>query len=230
MNELKNFHNKRTSKVISKEFLNKKCSDKVIDKKTYINIFNKKSYLISKNKIKRKSIKHSSNYYIQKNTNNIKSSIFCFQNKILFLFWAFILIDATNSIISQKIKTKNVNRILQYSNVVTLTLIGNEYQKIIDSSYCPDKIYLNYIEITLEKGYIFINNSNLEENIITMIWNQKLDSFQNLFLDSSAIEIDLSEFDTSEITTMESMFENCYYLQFINFGNNFNTSKVKSMD
>ena len=89
--------------------------------------------------------------------------------------------------------------------------------------------YLNNIETTLEDGFIYIN-TNEEVNIIRLIWNVKLNNLKKFFLESSAIEIDLSEFDTSEITTMESMFDSCYYLQSENKYSKFVALDISNFD
>ena len=163
-----------------------------------------------------------------KNTKNI--FIYKFLNikfvninyKIIFILWSLILINTINCILSQK--TKKINRNLQNSNIITLTIIGNEYKNI--GSHCfPDNIFINDIETTIEEYETILTK---ETNIIKMIWNKKLDNCSNFFENSSAIEIDLSEFDTSEVTSMQSMFEYCPNLKYINFGN-INTSKVNNM-
>ncbi len=46
---------------------------------------------------------------------------------------------------------------------------------------------------------------------------------------SSLISLDLSSFNTSNVTNMEAMFQNDVNLENITFGDNFNTSKVKDM-
>ena len=45
----------------------------------------------------------------------------------------------------------------------------------------------------------------------------------------SLISLDLSSFDTRNVTNMKYMFENCSALESIVFGNNFDTSKVTTM-
>jgi surface protein len=43
------------------------------------------------------------------------------------------------------------------------------------------------------------------------------------------VQVDLSKFDTSNVRTMDSMFDGCENLKKITFGNNFNTAKVTRM-
>ena len=67
------------------------------------------------------------------------------------------------------------------------------------------------------------NNSylyNLEDegNIIKLKWNAKLNSCDNMFSGMKNItEIDISNFDTSEVTSMYLFFKECSKLKRINF-------------
>ena len=47
---------------------------------------------------------------------------------------------------------------------------------------------------------------------------------------SNIVEIDFTDFDTSEVNRMKCFFENCINLQKITFGNNFKTSLIDSMN
>ena len=65
-------------------------------------------------------------------------------------------------------------------------------------------------------------NCNFDEDInnITIIFNIKLESCENMFSGlSNIIEIDLSEFDTSNVLHMGYMFNGCINLEKIIFGN-----------
>ena len=56
-------------------------------------------------------------------------------------------------------------------------------------------------------------------------------SLRSLFLDCNYIQnINLSMFNTSNVTDMSMMFARCYNLTSVTFGNNFDTSNVQSMD
>ena len=46
---------------------------------------------------------------------------------------------------------------------------------------------------------------------------------------SGLTSLDLSSFDTSKVTDISDMFQNCYKLTSITFGNNFDTSNVTNM-
>lgn len=55
-------------------------------------------------------------------------------------------------------------------------------------------------------------------------------NFDDLFAGCVEIEyIDLSEFDTSKVVSMSSMFSNCWELQEVNFGNNFTTRNTGNL-
>ena len=72
---------------------------------------------------------------------------------------------------------------------------------------------------------------NLSEQInnITIIWNRIITKCNSMFLYLSNITyIDLSNFNTSQVTSMPSMFYGCSSLILLNL-NNLNTSQFTSM-
>ena len=149
------------------------------------------------------------------------------ENKDMISLFIF-LFNLINCVISEKIINQTDTR-----SIIDLKIKGKEFQKIIDSKPFPDLIYLNDNITTIDDfGNIFINNYNDNDNIInkvTLIWNQKINNCEYLFnFSTNIIEIDLSRFDTSIVTSMKSMFENCENLQFINFYG-VNTSSVVKM-
>ena len=102
-------------------------------------------------------------------------------------------------------------------------------QKVVGSKILPDEVYLNGKLTKINTyGYIAINKNN-DGNEITLVWKKKLDSCENLFKTCINIsEIDLSNFDTSGVTSMVGMFDQCQKLEHINF-ENINTSSVTNM-
>ena len=67
------------------------------------------------------------------------------------------------------------------------------------------------------------------ENNVTLIFEEQINSLKYIFSGCENIkEIDLSEFDFSNILNMDSMFKLCINLEKINFGN-IDTSKVEDM-
>ena len=131
-------------------------------------------------------------------------------NKIsMIYFYLFILYQI---FFSQFIKCCNIKIKLSFSYINLKTNRTNNI-KIYSDSYHgvkPDIItvnnMLNYTNPDIRNIY---NITNSEYNIsnITLIWNNPLNSTKNLFSDCKNItEIDLSNFDTSKVTEMESMF------------------------
>ena len=65
---------------------------------------------------------------------------------------------------------------------------------------------------------------------ISLRFENKISTCELMFRDlDNIIEVDLSDFDTSEVTSMRQMFSYCTKLEKINFGN-INTSSVENMD
>ena len=173
------------------------------------------------------SHKENIKFFPRKNSLNKKKDFT--RVKIMFILWTFIFISLINFITSQKI-IKN-NRKLQFENIINLIIEGNGKQYIINSGYIPDKIYLNDNIISInDDGSIFIDSLNSKEKSnITLIWNERINNLLSIFkYMTSIIEIDLSNFDSSEVTSMNSMFYSCRNLKSIYFGN-FNTSNVENM-
>ena len=101
--------------------------------------------------------------------------------------------------------------------------------KIINNTYVPNP---NEIRIGAEIKRTNIDTITVDdiENEIELIWNDKLTTTNSIFYSLEyIIEIDLSEFDSSEVTDMSLMFSNCIALKSINFGN-IDTSNVKDMN
>ena len=102
-------------------------------------------------------------------------------------------------------------------------------QQIFYSSFSPkpNNITINgNLQNTINSKY----NMNTPNSNITMIWNSKLKDCSYMFNECKQIvKINFSNFDSSEVTTMEKMFYNCRGLIKINF-KNFNTSRVKNMN
>ena len=169
----------------------------------------------------------------------------------MFSLWNFILINLIHFIFPEDL----INEI-EGRNYITIKIKGNNLQQIIGSTDYPDLIYVNgNITEIKDFGKIDIGDSK-EINEAILIWNNKLDSCDSLFKSSiNIIEIDLSNFDTSIVTSMARMFDDCKNLKNINLSNintssvinltsmfnncnsllsidlsNFNTSKVKFMD
>ena len=155
-----------------------------------------------------------------------RKKLITFQLNQLFLRF-FIFISLMKYIITENTENSYINNITSRNNIIYLTIIGNRKQKIINESYIPDIIYLNGIEIISDDGYISIDNKKI--NNVTLVYSNSFKTLDYMFSSiRNILEIDLSNFDTSNITSMVSTFETCTNLKYINF-NNINTSLVTDM-
>ena len=131
-----------------------------------------------------------------------------------------------------KILSNNKFHFTEYNNSkITLKLKGITQTEILNKDF-PNfdklkEVNINGISQTIKKyEYTF----NKTDNIIELIFEDYINNCENMFRDCSAItEIDLSNFDSSEVTNMCHMFSGCTSLTSINF-TYFRTSKVKQMD
>ncbi len=101
----------------------------------------------------------------------------------------------------------------KYLNI-TLKINGTGYQSIFYPSfitkYRPNCIYINGIQNYTITHIYYFNELN---NIVNAILDNPIDSCNNTFRDcSNIIEIDLSNFDSSNVTSMGWMFYNCWKL------------------
>ena len=115
---------------------------------------------------------------------------------------------------------------------ITLKVKGSGLQYILNPKFnesggiFPDEVLLNGNPQI--KG-IYSVNPLAEESNISLFWNNKLDSLNDMFRDCINItEIDLSKFDTSIVTRMSAMFYNCKSLKKVDFSN-FNSSLMTGM-
>ena len=125
-------------------------------------------------------------------------------------------------------KIYKIKHLSLYSEInITIKDIGN--QQILSSEFTsnPNNIYINDIlqNETLKQYYISKTYSN-----ISMRWNYQVTNCENMFRELSNISIiDLSNFDSSKVISMNYMFYECTSLISINF-KNFNTSSVINME
>ena len=157
--------------------------------------------------------------------NKNKRNLFYFGNNIIYFliiaFFVQIVLPNYNLDIIQ----------LKFSNI-TLKISGKGNKNILtsdnnfNSSYYPNIVYINgEQQDTIKNNYYF----NQTDNIAVLIWNNSINYCKCMFSGCSDItEIDVSNFDSSEVINMASMFRGCPKLSFINFSN-FNTSKVSEM-
>ena len=84
-------------------------------------------------------------------------------------------------------------------------------------------IYINGIKQSTINYSYYLNET---DNSVSLIWNNSIDSCFCMFYGCKDItEIDLSNFNTSEVTDMYNMFYGCSSLSSLDVSN-FDTSKV----
>ena len=153
-----------------------------------------------------------------------------FQNKFLIQLinrykriYLLIFINLIFSIIAK-------NRKLVPQNKIIIKINGTGTQNILyeEFEYPPSQILINGYPGVIEEGNT-INNLELIENNITMIWDEKLQDCTDMFSElTNLTEVDLSNFDTSEVVSMHNMFFDCINLKSINL-NNIVTSSLQNL-
>jgi len=113
---------------------------------------------------------------------------------------------------------------------ITLTIKGTGYRQMLyekkNESYYPNEVYINGDkQDSVNYGYYF----NETYNYVKLVWYSNIEDLSHMFVGCSDItEIDLSHFNTSEVTEIRGMFTDCISLTSLNLSN-FNTSKVTRM-
>ena len=136
----------------------------------------------------------------------------------IFLFITIIIFKYTKESYLRKI-----NKV----SIITLTINGTGEQYILNEEFvtAPSEIWINDKLENQTENYKY--NLIKVENNITLVWNNISDCSNMFFnLDSIIIDINLSQFDTSCVTTMKNMFGYLSYITSLNL-DNFNTSSVK---
>ena len=154
-------------------------------------------------------------------------------NRIYIIYFYSIIFKII--FILQFIKCINRKIELAYS-LINLKIIGNGTINIFSNNYNGDKpktiIINNLTKYNNSEVNKYYNFSNFESDInnITLIWETPPSSTSNLFKNcKNIIEIDLSNFDSSQVNNMEYMLSGCSLLTSLNLFN-FSTSCVTNMN
>ena len=190
---------------------NKKIEEYDIENENYFNKnLQNKNNLLKYNKLLTKIHKKLTNLDAKRKIN------IAFIFKILLIIISFQL-------------TKSNLRQLNIKNEISLIIRGTGiYQNILGGiKYTPNEVIIN--EEKMER----ISSSyelTQPENRVILRYNTSLKACNNMFFSiEELLSIDLSNFDSSQITDASSMFYGCKNLKSINF-HNFNTSSVRSME
>ena len=125
------------------------------------------------------------------------------------IFLLFFIIFFQNWISLSESKKTDMNIFNNYSEI-SLMIRGIGSQNIISDEfiYEPSDIIINNESVKDKCKRIF--ELCEEENNITLIFNQSINTFDNMFKNIINLNsINLSNFDTSKIVNMSSMFYNC---------------------
>ncbi len=145
--------------------------------------------------------------------------------KILTLLYYVLIIYSVFSSLTVKCEIRRISSGFSYI-ILKTKATGNVKVFSGGDEIFPNEIYINGINQTDIK-----NEYNLDtpDSNITLIWYDKLRKTTNMFYNCKDItEIDLSNFDSSQIEVMSLMFSKCSSLIYLNF-TNINTSKVITM-
>ena len=122
------------------------------------------------------------------------------------------------------IEYKSYNITLKIKGIGTKNIFSSHIN--FTSEYYPNEVYINEYKTNNVTYCYYLNET---DNVIGLIWYDLISSCDHMFYGCSDItEIDLSNFDTSNVENMQSMFHGCSLLTSLHFSN-FVTSKVKIM-
>ena len=101
------------------------------------------------------------------------------------------------------------------------------------SAYSPDITSVNFVNKVKGQGsmaYMFLDMSNATNINLSNFDTSNVTNMDSMFANCSSLtSLDFSNFDTSKVTNMSYMFYCCHHLQSIDLSN-FDTTKVTSMD
>ena len=191
-------------------------------KKDFDNKFNKKSN-IDNNIVK--------NNGINKIKNNINENNIRIRNYIIINLIQFIIINIfnqiKNNILPDIFLFQDWNITLKIKGIGDSIIFGNENQSnnFTGISYLK-KVYINGNKQDIIKYKYHFNQT---DNFVELIWNDYINDCENMFYKCSNItEINLSKYNTSNVTKMSNMFNDCLSLTSLDLSN-FNTSLVIDM-
>ena len=165
-------------------------------------------------------IKNDNNIFIKKQRKKrykfLIRNINHLRNFIEIIKYIILLYIFNNIFVNNKIS------LIEYNSYnITLKIKGNGTKNIFDSlhfssEYYPNEVYINGDKQTCDTTYRY--NLNQTDNVIGLIWYNLISGCDNMFNHCFDItDIDLSNFNTSNVTTMESMFNGLFIIDLIKF-------------
>ena len=152
--------------------------------------------------------------YIKKRKIQKKQNIYL----LLLYYGLFLNFIKIALITSSTIFESEINMVIQGSG--TINIIYSYFQGQ------PSKVLVNGVEDTTCSKTCTLGGDLTN---ITLLFEDKFETCEQMFMGLQIKEIDLSKFDTSEVTSMRNMFRSCLKLEKINFGN-INTSSLQNLE
>ena len=179
-----------------------------------VNLF--KPYIFSNIFVKPKDELNKSCIYI----NKLKENKIKIKSVIIILYFVIITNLIKNAFMSNEYKFLKL-----YYSKISLKINGIGNKKIYNTN-TPDEIFINGNKTDSINNYYDFKEM---DNYIELFWFNNIINCENMFYDcSSIVEMDLSNFLSSEVNSTEFMFYGCSSLTSINF-TNFDTSNVEIM-
>ena len=165
------------------------------------------------------------------NDNILKNQINNYKNKIFILFriimiYLIIPFSYQNYIYNHRLLESEDLDIINL--IINVSETGEQEIINLDFNDKPNYIYVNGSNVNISDNY----KISLEKNIysITLKWNYAIIILDNMFSGLiNIIEIDFSNFNTSQVYSMKFIFKDCINLKKITFGNKFDTSLTNTM-
>ena len=167
---------------------------------------------------------------IQINYNITNQNHVIIKNIIIMLLMKYILF--LNLFFLSKLNN-GLNMINHNFSSIKLKILGKGAKNIFHNTtsqfqemYYPNEVFINDIRQNVVNHSYYFNEN---DNFIELRWNNNINNTGYMFFEcSDIIEIDLSNFDTSQVTDMSCMFDGFLSLTSLNL-NNFDTSRVIDM-
>ena len=135
----------------------------------------------------------------------------------LFVFYINILL--LNIVFANLERIKYLRKLYNNINEIHLVIKGDGNQNLLNSQfhYTPSVVLVNgFHNVSCRKSCYLTE----DDNNITLQFSEQITTCKKMFLNlNNIIEIDLSNFDFSQVTNMAMMLKGCTNLETIIFGN-----------
>ena len=182
------------------------------------NVINKNLEVINKNRV-------------YKLINNIDIEKISLRKKLILFYYTFIINLFCSILLIQCKQRKiyshdsSIHLKVQAPPGANIRILSEEFY----NTFPPNEIRINGVIKDIQNAYSPNEFQNLDNNDVTITWNNEITSTDKMFEEcSNILEIDFEFFESSKIAVMNEMFKGCSSLISINF-NDFNTSNVNLM-